>query len=217
MNLQGNAFFIDGNDTNPDGSPGSAPAVYGLATEIAATPGDNQAALLAQIGASEEDNITGLGSTPSVGEVDGIDIEALAGKFGSLPNQMIDPGTYGSVSWGDWSSADMVTTYVSGSLNLTGTGSGAGVLVVDGDLHISGDFTFMGLVIVTGDVRLTGGGGGVHVWGALMAKGGIDAVDPSVSVSGTAELRYSSAVLDQLEQNVTDNDGYETVYYGERT
>lgn len=222
LNLQGNNFTINGNDTNPDGTPGPGPAQYGLSTAEAATPGDNQAALLAQIGLAQQDNITGLGADPSVGEVPAFDIDALAAEFLAIPNQTQPPGTHSGITWGYWNDEtdnDMVTTYVGGDLQLSGAGSGAGVLVVDGDLTIVGSFTFMGLVIVTGDVRLTGGGAGVHVWGTLMAKASIDAVDPEVEVSGTADLIYSSVVLDKLEQTASENGaaGYETVYYGERT
>ena len=217
LNLTGNSFLIDGNDTNPDGTPGPDPAEYGLATAVGAVPGDNQAALLAQIGAQQEDNVTGQGADPSIGEITAIDIGVLVAQFYSSPHQSVESGTHTNVTWGDWAADNMVTTFVQGDLHVSGQGSGAGVLVVDGDLTISGQFTFMGLIIATGDIRLAGGGTGVHVWGTVMTQGAIDAVDPEVELLGTAELRYSSVVLDRLEQTASQSAGYETVYYGERT
>ena len=154
----------------------------------------------------------GAKNGPSVGElVGGVDIDALYAQFVASPNQTFAAGTYDDVGWGDWSSSDLVTTYVTGDLRLAGTGSGAGVLVVDGDLDVTGEFEFAGIIIVTGDVRFTGGGSGTHLWGSLMTKGSAE-----VDVSGSAEIIYSSVVLDTLETSITTNSGYSTVYYGER-
>ena len=212
LDLQGNNFLIDGHDTNPDGTPGPGPDQYGISTAEGGTPGDNSAALVAQVGNNQDDNILGVGADPSIGEVaGGIDVDALYSQFVASPNQTIPAGTYDGVAWGDWASSDMVTTYVPGNLRLSGTASGAGVLIVDGDLTVIGEFEFAGIIIVTGDARFTGGGSGTHLWGTLMTKG-----STQVDVGGSAELIYSSVVLDTLETSVTASSGYNTVYYGER-
>lgn len=212
LDLHGNNFLIDGHDTNPDGTPGLGADQYAIATAEGGTPGDNSAALVAQIGGIQTDNVVGVGADPSVGEiVGGVDVDALYTQFVASPNQTFTAGTYDDVSWGDWSSSTMVTTYAQGDLILSGTGSGAGVLVVDGDLTVTGEFTFMGMIIVTGDVRFTGGGSGTHLWGSLLTKGTTE-----VDVFGSAELIYSSVTLDAVETTVTTNAGYNTVYYGER-
>ena len=205
LDLSG-SFLMDGNDTNPDGTPGPGPAQYGLSTAVGAVPGDNPAALMTQIDSGQYESIIGQGGEPSIGETTGVDIDALVGHFSSFPNQTFPTGMYSDAAWGDWSANDMVTTYVSGDLELSGTSSGAGVLIVDGNLVISGGFTFAGLIIVTGDVNFSGN---TQVWGTVLTRGLLE-------ISGLVELRYSSVVFDELEQTASQNAGYETVYYGEK-
>ena len=208
--LNGNGFLIDGHDTNPDSTPGSGSDQFGLSTALGSTPGDNLAVLLSQIGAQQLDNIIGMGGDPSIGEATPVDVTALITHFSATPNQTMNPGTYSNVTWGDWSANDMVTTYVDGDLQLSGNGSGAGVLIVDGDLTMNGNVTFTGLVIVTGDLRLTGA---MQLFGTVMVE---DSGDSSVTIAGNAELIYCSAALEQLDQTATQSPGYEVVYYGER-
>src|SRR6185312_9868121 len=42
------------------------------------------------------------------------------------------------------------TTYIPGSVHLTGNTSGSGILIVDGDLDVNGGLNFYGLVLVRG-------------------------------------------------------------------
>ena len=89
------------------------------------------------------------------------------------------------------------------------------MLLVDGSLYITGQFTYHGLIIVRGDIVLTGGGAGIHVFGSTMVGESITAVevDPEVTVAGTADVFYSSAVLKRIELMMMPK--YQVVYYDE--
>ncbi len=215
LDLKGNAFMIDGNDYNPDGTAGPESALPGIVTENGDPPGDNQAALLSQLQTADYDQIDGLGGTPSLGETDPVDVSALVSEFMSVSTNPVTAGTYSNITWGDWNSSQLEVTTVEGDLHLTGNGSGAGVLVVDGDLTIAGDFTFNGLILVRGDVRLTGGGSSVHVYGSVLVTESFNAIDSELSVLGTADLFYSSETLNAAQTLINGNPDYVAVYYDE--
>lgn len=129
LDLSGNALTITGGDE------------FGIAT------GDDASLLIAQLDPGSWDQITGLETAPSVGEVEPINVRALAETMSQF-------GTF---------SPDDV--------HLSGSGSGSGVLVVDGDLQVSGSYQFTGLVVVTGAVQLLGGGDSLTVNGSLVVGG----------------------------------------------
>lgn len=212
LDLKGNAFIIDGNDHNPDGSAGSGPAVPGIATAIGSPAGTNKVLLLSQIPPKSYNQIKGSGGSPSLAEAGGVDVNTMFQDFKKLKTQDLAPGTYPSPTIGTTSS--MQVTYVSGDLQLAGKGQGAGVLLVEGSVTITGQFDFDGLVIVLGDVRLSGGGAGVHVYGSVLVGQSITAIDKDgsdLTVAGTADVFYSSAMLQQLESSLSDS--YSVVYY----
>jgi hypothetical protein len=216
LDLKGNSFIIDGDDHNPDGTDGPGEDLHGLTTAEGDPPGDNEAALLAQIDGKHYDQILGVGGEPSIGEASGVDIDALVAQYESSAHTGLASGTYSNVTWGDWDADDLRILVAEGDIHLSGTGEGAGVLVVDGDLTMSGQFTFYGLVIVRGDIKLAGGGAGIHVWGTVLVKESIaNTTESELTVSGTTEIYYSSAVLDKVEQTAYGIAGYEVVYYGE--
>ncbi|MGQ9589992.1 MAG: hypothetical protein ACUVYA_06825 [Planctomycetota bacterium] len=216
LDLKGNAFLIDGNDHNPDGTAGSAPAVPGIATLEGSPPGANAAAFLSQIPAKNYDQVRGAGSSPSLGETTGVDLDMIFDSFKSGMTQTIAPGAYTSPDLEDWRDSELPVTYASGDLHFSGKGEGAGVLLVDGTVTVTGQFTFYGLLIVRGDIRLSGGGAGVHTYGTVMVGQSLTAVDPEsdVTISGTADLFYSSAVLARLEDMLAASCA--VVYYDER-
>ena len=214
LDLKGNSFLIDGNDRNPDGTAGPDAAMPGITTFEGATPGVNQAALLAQIGAKQQDQVQGLGGAPSLGEDNSFNLDTLVSDFQSRATHSLPTGTYSNPSIGNASTDDYRITYVSGDIHLTGTGQGAGVLVVDGNVTITGQFDFQGLIIVTGDIRLSGGGASVHVWGSTMINQSITMTDPDLTVSGNAQLYYSSQALSNVEAALPSS--YTVLYYNER-
>lgn len=195
LDLKGNAFRVSGTDTNPDGTMGPAPETSGIATSVGYPAGSNDAALTDQVPSGWEDQISGVGGEPSISETDLIDFDTVFNWFKAAPGKnQISPGTYSNVSWGSDQTNDYRVTYCNGDLMASGACVGAGALVVDGSLTISGDFKFAGIVIVRGDVKLTGGGNKIHIYGSLYI-GQTLTTDTGVTVSGTADVLYSSSAL----------------------
>ena len=195
LDLNGNAFRIDGHDHNPNNTVGPAPTVAGIATSVGSPPRSNKTALVNQVPLNRQDQIIGTGPIPSITESGAIDFDALFNAFKASRTNVVTPGTYSNVStWGDYATNNYKVTYCNGDLHLTGTGKGAGILVVEGQLTMSGTFDFTGIVIVRGDVRMTGGGSGVHIFGNLLIGTSLTALDPDLdlTLSGTADLYYSS-------------------------
>lgn len=208
LDLKGNNFTISGIDTNPDGSAGPEAELYGISTAEAATPGENANDLIDQIAANRQDQVIGAGATdPSIGEsTEVIDIDALFANFQGKADRTVGTGTHSNVSWGNSSNYEI--TYASGDLQLTGTGTGAGILLVDGSLHMSGQFTWEGLVIVRGDVRQTGGGSGTHVYGTLMMSSTFSLIDdPDLTVTGSADIVYSSEAINKTQTMLNSKPG----------
>ena len=83
---------------------------------------------------------------------------------------------------------------------------------------MSGSFDFHGLLIVLGDLSLVGGGSVKHIYGSLMVGQSINAIedDPEVTVTGTADVFYSSPVLDQVQTYVSGGATYDSIMYNER-
>lgn len=188
----GGALLIDGHDWNPDGTPGSAPPVHGIATGVGDPPGTNASQLALQVGHNNTDQILGLGPNPSIGEVPKVDLDSLFDDFKSRARNVVPPGGYSNVSWGNYDANDLRVTYCDGDLALSGTSKGAGVLCVEGSLTLTGKTNFVGLIIVRGDVKLSGGGNEVQVYGSLVAS---NPSDLNFVVTGNPVIRYSSEAL----------------------
>jgi hypothetical protein len=184
--FNGTQFLISGGDWDPvtETVIVGNPEVPGLMTT-----GDPDNITGALSGA-QENNVEGTGAEPSV-QASGIDLDldALRDSFVASAEYVVPTGTYDDVSWGDYDNYTVV--HGTGDLHLSGTGIGGGVLLVDGNLAISGEFTWYGLVLVMGDLTLTGGGDGVHIYGATLAEG-------DLKISGNADLLYSSLTLSRL-------------------
>lgn len=82
-------------------------------------------------------------------------------------------------------------TYV----ELSGSVSGCGLLLIEGDLHIDGNFSWYGIVIVTGSVLFTGDGD-KNITGALIA--GESAV---LDLAGNVNIVYCSSAISYQTQN----------------
>ena len=219
LDLKGNAFRIDGNDHNVDGTPGPEAAVPGIATFLGTPAGSNQAILLSQIAASNYDQILGAGASPSLGEVDTVDFAGLMDNYKQMATNVLPSGTYTTPSIGNYAANDFKITRVDGDLHLSGTSEGAGVLVVNGSLRVSGQLSFYGIVLVQGDITLVGGGSEIHTWGTVLVGESLTAVDPAgleteLTVAGTADLFYSSAVLQKIQDIL--NAKYSVIYYDDR-
>jgi hypothetical protein len=124
-------------------------------------------------------NYSCTGSPPSCG--------TQAGQTFGVPPAFppTPPGSPG----GNWTTQ---TTYVPGSLQITGNSVGSGILVVDGDLDIHGGLQFYGLILVRGVVSFTGGGSqSTNIYGAVLA-GQESRVDTTLGGSANIQFDYCS-------------------------
>lgn len=217
LDLSGKSLVIDGRDHLPYGLPGIGRDQYGITTYEGEVPGVNAQMLIDQIDTRHHDQVRGIGGSPSVGETESFDFEALFRKLSGSASKTLTPGTYTNVELGSLLRNQFPITYCKGDLQLSGKVRGAGALVVEGTLSISGSFEFMGLVIVKGDVFLSGGGKATHVWGSLIVSDTLVSSDGAeafaASLSGKAKIVYSSAMLDKVESQMAGE--WKVAYYDE--
>ena len=194
LDLQGNAFRISGNDTNPDGTRGPAAPLPGVSVEEGAS-----ADIYSEVGRHSR-QVTGEGGQGSIGEATSTDFDRVFDQFKAIRTKTLPPGTYSQPAsgMGDWAAGNYEVTYVKGDLELNGRMKGAGVLVVEGNLNMSGQATFYGVVIVKGNASLSGGGAGVHVFGTMMV-GETAPQRGRLSVAGTSDVFFSSSVLGKVQ------------------
>ena len=83
--------------------------------------------------------------------------------------------------------------YVPGDLALNANSMGQGVLLVDGNLTMNGTFDFIGVLIVRGQFQ---NNGDANITGAVMVAG-----EATNSVTGTANINYSSCAIQQATTN----------------
>ena len=194
LECKGTAFHIDGHDYDPiaDSIITSSQPVPG----VVATGGAGAVSCNTPNG---WDNIEGAGAPPSVaGATYDLDLAGYRNSYASMTD-LVYNGSQSNPSTSGWGSAsDYKIVYVKGGdLHLSGQNSGGGVLLIDGDLKVSGQFTWYGLIICMGNIEFTGGGSGIHVYGCVMTQGSISA---SGSVSGQADLFYSSQTISKLSE-----------------
>ena len=209
LDLKGSSFRMDGHDYDLSGKVTALPTQPGLVTAEGTTPGENLTNMLAQVPMSAYDQILGTGGMPSIEETQGVDINDLFDTWKAAQTSTVTGGTYDSVVMG--SQSDLQVTYVTGDLHLTGAVGGGGVLLVDGSLTLTGEFTYWGLVIVRGDVRMAGGGGRKHIYGSLMVGQSMTALEEDMTISGTADLLYSSEMLARLDGLIRSE--FDVAYY----
>lgn len=201
--FSGNAFSIDGNDTNLDGTSGSSGSIYGIAIN------GNPTQITSQLSNQQKDNVTGTGAFPSVGQETPYDpffIDALIASLGPSASTVFNnyTGTF-TGSLGDWTTGDYRITLSNGDLKIAGGSTGAGILLVDGNLTVSGGWEFVGYVFVSGTARFTGGGGGKRLRGTLFVGGDVQQTqtgndDEDLTVTGTIDLLFSSQALTTVQQ-----------------
>ncbi|MBN1503429.1 MAG: hypothetical protein JW952_00030 [Candidatus Eisenbacteria bacterium] len=194
LECKGTSFLIDGNDYDPvtgtivTGStplPGVVPTQGTSAVDCNTPQGWN--------------NIQGEGTAPSIvpATVD-IDLAAVFDIYEAMADISYN-GTQMNPNTSSWGTADdyKIVCIRNGELHLSGANSGGGILLVEGDMTISGQFTWYGLIICLANVEFTGGGAGIHIYGGVMTQGDISS---SGSVSGNADILYSSATISKLTE-----------------
>ena len=202
VTFEGNAFRIAGEDHDMDRNPIGSDSVVGLGVGGIAT------GIGSQVKPKRADQITGTGGSPSVAQVLPPDLTGFLSDALRIANVRFDGGSVNPKD-GDWGTLEApAIVYSRGSLEVAGGAAGVGLLVVDGSLTISGSFHWNGLVVVNGPVVMTGGGSsklinGGLVIGAERELGMIRApgVEDSLYMDGTADVAYSRAALDFMEQS----------------
>lgn len=199
LSVSGNAFRINGYEHLIDGTQDNTrSARYGVASPALAS------VIINQIPSNRRNNVTGLGSNPSVGQISAIDLDAIADQAARAAGVVLTPGTHTNGNWGTPTVGGTAIVYCDGDLHMSGGSGGAGILVVDGDLRISGGLEWVGVIIVRGRATMVGGGGGKRVIGALIVgeevetdTSGTTTEDSTqtVSITGTVDLFYSSDAI----------------------
>jgi hypothetical protein len=173
LNLNGNAFLLDGHDHDADApydTIASAPPVKAVLTE--GLTSDVPYTL------QQQDNVIGDGGSGSVAQSTfTYDFNALWASLSTASDQsFIGPVTFSSSSPSVGTMDNPKIMTVAGDLTIQGTWTGAGILMVNGNVSMGGGAMYKGIVIATGDVRLAGGGpadvarilGGVIYQGSLV-------------------------------------------------
>ncbi len=139
-----------------------------------------------------------------------------APDFAAVPPVYAQCGTQSGQMFGGYPTVNSTTglldpstavpqiTYVAGSVHLTSSPQGAGVLIIDGDVQIDGGMLFYGLVLVRGSVTFSGGGvNKTNINGAILA--GLDITnkctanqltcDVGDTIGGSVTLQYDLCAL----------------------
>jgi hypothetical protein len=201
--FHGNAFSVDGNDyplgsTTPDSS---LPTTLGISTRAQS----DSNTIIDALNNNQEARVTGTqvsnqvaSVAPCIGPSDNYVHDTLVPAILGQPSPPVvaDPegngnrnNITGNLQLGSVSSPQI--TYFAGDTTIKGSGnvSGAGVMIVDGGLTITGSLDFTGLIIVRGSTQITTVTGNASVYGAIWTT------DVSLTVGGSAAVRYSSAAL----------------------
>ncbi len=210
--FNGDAFSINGNDHNLDGTAGPRPPVPGIATKTAT----NTAEAMSSLSNQQRDNVQGqgyvpgnppspsimtVGSAPSIAPTNQLinDLLALGPTYVDTVHGTNITGnkTYGT------STAPRITHFDGGGLTIgAGNVDGNGIMIVEGDLKVLGTFSFNGLILVRGVTTIgddvTGGltqiGGNATLYGSIWSE------NLSLKVTGSAIVNYSSQALAYANQ-----------------
>ena len=195
--FHGNNFLVDGNDyrypppaaglplINPDGEdrPG-----------IAVLKSSNVAPVDQALNNSQEDNVLGVGGTPSVVNAKGPSASEITNEIApdilDEPGVVTNPSIHGNDTFGTVGHPQI--THFTSTVSLTGNVSGAGVLIADQGLTVTGNLEFVGLIIVLGTTEITSALGNATVLGAVWTT------NVALTVAGSAGIFYSSQALEAM-------------------
>ncbi len=195
LNMNGNAFYIDGHDH-------AATAPYDTLTGAASTPGILTRGPVTDVPltANQMDNVSGTGGDASVQQ------SPFRYDFNALWSRLVPMADYSfngaqsfsgsSPSYGSYTNPKI--TVVNGNLSTTGGWTGGGILIVNGNLDMGGASQYTGIVICMGDVSLGGGGPAdlAHIAGGLLFQG---TMVSGARVSGSADVYYSSQAINAAQ------------------
>jgi len=205
--------YVDGRDydTATGTLTGGAPAA-GITLPTGSPAGSNASALSTALG-SYASSVYGSGGTPSVQEVSPIDFDSLYARFAAKADATLPGGSFSNPVWGNWATSNLQVTHITGKANVSGSGKGAGILLVDGDISMSNVSYFVGLILVKGNVTFNGGGsgptGGLHIYGSLL-MGKTSSL--TWKYTGNSNIRYSSAAVAAALGLGSATTGYTVLY-----
>jgi hypothetical protein len=195
LTLNGNALLVDGSDhymASPYDTIPGAPALPGVMTLGPVTD--------VPLGPGQDNNILGSGGIASIQQ------STYTYDFNQIKTDAATTNDYSLAAGTTLSSSDPPLgtvaspkiTYAQGNLKISGSWTGAGILVVNGNLTMTGGAQFMGIVVCLGDANLAGGGPAdvANIIGGLIYQGTV--VDAS-AVSGAARVLYSSAAVNNAQ------------------
>jgi Tfp pilus assembly protein PilX len=199
--FSGNSFLISGNDTNFNGSAGSAAAKPGISVTDSAlqTEITNNTTSDGGLASNQMDNVIGAGGSPSVQTVaaQSMTVTQIGDAFLGYSHTTLAAGQYsGNSTWG--TDASPRITYITGDADISGNISGSGVLIVDGTLSIPGNITFHGLIIARGPVQVDITGS-VQIYGGIMlAESTTPDAGNELSMRGNGAIYYSSQAFSMI-------------------
>ena len=186
---------IYGIDTNIDGTTGSASDLPGITVSSA----EDSATLANDY--SGTTFIQGQGSSPSVSvsEDTSTNILNIVEFYANIADQYLEDCS--SLDGGDQD--ESVIAYIDGDCSLSGNFIGYGILVVDGSLTMSGKIIWYGVVFVVGGSSMEFDATGTPaIYGALI----LGAPTTNLSLSGTADLYYSSEAMQIVQSSLENSD-----------
>ncbi len=230
--FSGNSFTVSGRDTNLDDTGGACAPVWGIGVADAATESRVQSSLSQQqkdnVTGKPQSGGPGLGDNTIAPDLSLT--PAQIAKFVNTVKPYADMSLQASGSnrlqytnigdtcganlgdpncWGTRSNPKIV--YVKGSLDpgqafyalsLSGTSTGAGILIVeDGDLSVTGNFRWEGVILVTGQyVGLRyGGGGNQTIYGGVVVNETANVnTEVEVDAAGNPKVLYSCQALNNV-------------------
>jgi len=198
VGFNGNSFLISGFEHDLEGNQiqGAVPGI--------GVPG-SPLTIVKQLKAKAGAKVVGQGASPSVHEVDPLDLKDLIEEGARAASVELKPDTtitkVPSGAWGTLSSPSVI--YAPGNIHISGNAEGAGILIVDGNLTISGGFQWVGLVIVRGEVTFSGGGAGKRLTGALIVErnvitGVVTLSSQALTVNGTVDVLFSNQAVNHV-------------------
>lgn len=186
FNFSGNPGII-GNDTNPDGSAGPGPGLPGVTVR---TDYDSASVNPYQSYVTGTPKIKVSDSIPDPSDY--VD-EYLNNATNPLTGDLSGSGTYGTAS-----NPAIVTR--DGNLQISGSVTIYGILVVKGNLKLSGTVKIYGIVIVYGEnveVNIETSMGTPNVYGAFLMSG---PPHSSFGMKGNGKYYYSSQTLNNVKR-----------------
>jgi hypothetical protein len=215
--FQGNAFTVNGNDYNTDGTlKAGGVSMPGIATRTQANTNET----IGSLSGGQLDNVQGLGfqaGPPVVTSVQTAPTGANVAQLNALVDSLIaQPGvnTYSTSKINNSNKASFqspacgigcctggannpkISHFTAADLEakFNGNITGCGVMIVDGNIDIQGTIDFLGLIIVRGATTIstdseTGITGNATVYGSLWTS------NLNLDVGGSSIVRYSTQAL----------------------